>query len=431
MRLVPSLVAALWLASPAVAGQDQPLQAERRALELLAAHALDARTSTAEFVASSKALGTPSVLALLEPLGCRAVWWCARVPLVPLRPESVEAIHAVFAGLGIAKLRPHLQGSLRGSPTKAEVLAVFEVLGRIGSVRDLVLFEEASRSPASRDLDPGILRGLDEALARLIARDPSGITHARSYLLSAPPHFVCALARAIASSGAPEAFEALASPIGFDDALDRMLLPCLVLASGRPAEGVDESLLDILRAHAQSSDAMLARAAVAAAGTFEDSASVPILVPLLESEDLGLREAAHTALRRITGLGFPCQSARWVAWYEVEELWVRTQSESVTSRLGSRRPADVVRALQEIATHPLERHALAERVAEVLQHHDPQVRRLACSVLGRLASVRSAAALENVLGDADPRVAEEARAALRSIAQSRSFDPAALSAAGG
>jgi HEAT repeat protein len=198
--------------------------------------------------------------------------------------------------------------------------------------------------------------------------------------------------------------------------MDLAVLASLGESARRTRRELDARARDVVESHLRGRDALLARGAVLLTGQIESADSIGVLIDLLASEDRALREAAHWSLQRITRLQFGADGARWLAWHEQELLWSSTRSAAVFDLLGSDRLEHVTAGLQEISEHRLDRAALAGAVVPVLEHPEPAARRLACAVLGKLASDRAKSALEGHLTDADASVVQAAQAALGSIA---------------
>jgi HEAT repeat protein len=412
--LVPTLAAAAWLWLPFAGAPQEPTLPSARLAELVASHDERAPGSFDRLFAELSALGPCAIPAMLDALRDQAIQ-PAEGERVALASEPAAAVHRALAELGLDRVLPALDERLGPCASPLDRAVAAEVLGRIGTAAELGLILAAGDLPPDEQgLDPRLDRALYEALTRLFSRSSAAALAARDRLLAAPPHLAASLVRALAECDSAAGTEVLTSVLGYGS-LDLVVLPCLAAASARGGlVELDERVRFALHAQLERSHGMAKRSAVLAAGQLEDSTSVPLLVDLLEGQDAELGQAAHWSLCRITGLALPPRRERWRSWHAMEELWLHSEFPTCATALrGS--PSEVFRALQAIGQHRLHRELLAGEVADVLDNPDPAVRRMACAILGQLASRRSIAVLRERTEDPDPAVAGEARQALQTL----------------
>ena len=82
------------------------------------------------------------------------------------------------------------------------------------------------------------------------------------------------------------------------------------------------------------------------------------LIDLLDSDDLSPRDAAHSALKRITQNHFRSGSKRWRSWYITEIKWWEETAPELIEQLTSADAAEVIFAIGQILPHQLFRHEL-------------------------------------------------------------------------
>ena len=195
--------------------------------------------------------------------------------------------------------------------------------------------------------------------------------------------------------------------------LERRPRGCHVAPSPRAVDS--EALAELLRVHLDSESASRRGAAALALGSLQDAGAAEALIELLDDPSAGIRENAHWALTRITGLRFPLSPLPWRSWYRSETEWFQGEYVRHARGLGSSDPAVVTRAIRELGQRRLHRDTLALELAEVLYHPSPPIRLAACLALRELGSRAALPELVEALEDGDGRVREAAWSALRSL----------------
>ena len=291
--------------------------------------------------------------------------------------------------------------------------ATIELVGHLGTGVDAdVAVRAATPLDERAPLDGPALERLEEAAKQLLARAPDALVGLRPPLLRTRPEVAGRILRAVGGSGDPRALEFLADLLGFDEALDLPLLSEIERASRATAPPFPERIRSRVRSYLASSDRQLARSAAMTVAELEDEDSLPVLVELCATSDPALAGASYRALERTTGLALPRRAALWQAWMQGEQRWARENGERVLAALGGDDASAIVRALQEVAPHRLERQRFSLLAAQHLRHEDARVRLEACRTLRALDSSAGRRALKRATGDPDPLVAAAAQQAL-------------------
>jgi hypothetical protein len=394
------LATALLLARLALAAP--PARDVETVLAILVEEANDPAPNAARLSARLGRLGSAAIPELLAVL--------ARPEERTLTELEEEGLIGALSSLPIPALRAHAREKLASRMEPDERRALLLVLARTGTREDLALARAATQAgPESA----GLAAPLEELVTAILGRDPTGMEPVRRWILQAPPGLDGALVRGAAASGCETALVALADLLGFDRALDRVLLPEIGRLAARAPKPIDGAITDALAEYLASDDAPVVREAALALGHAEDFAALPALIELLEHPERSVREALAFALPHITGQRFGPLPERWRAWHRNELSWLRELGTRLRPSLSATSAKVVVQALGEISQHRLRRHELAAEVTVALAHESPLARRLACLTLARLGSSVGVPALSGALEDPDPSVREAARNALR------------------
>jgi HEAT repeat protein len=152
-----------------------------------------------------------------------------------------------------------------------------------------------------------------------------------------------------------------------------------------------------------------------ASGRLEDSEAIPHLIGLLSHQDRDVRESAHWALCKISGLSFAADAKAWTPWLQAEQSWWQESAADLLSELESADRARALALVQQLARRRYPRHQLAAELTRGLAHPDATVRCLTCVALGQMQSRSAVAALLLRLEDSEDAVREQAHRALRAI----------------
>jgi hypothetical protein len=389
----------LWMALPG------RLDAPASVAELV--HAAGAGESgSAEAVAAILALGDAALPDLIEA--------AARGAFGDATPLSAGELAVVAEALERAPARPLLAylarlAAAEPPPDPGLRAAALGLAGARGEERDVYLLFDLA---VVGGWTAAVEEDLESALADLIRRRPDALDELRGALFALDDGAQRAAVRAVGGAGRARGVGILVDLVGRRAELDSLLLA--ELARLGPIADPDAARVAALRIHHHLSDdhGGLARAAVTALGRLGDSEPVPEMIELLASDDAGLARTAHTALRELTGLELRAAVGPWRAWYREQRDWSDAHLDAQLDALGTGSPAEVLEALRELSTHPLERHLIAAEAALVLDRPEPALRAAAARALERLRSRAALEALAFALPDPDPTVAAAVHRAL-------------------
>jgi hypothetical protein len=367
--------------------------------------------------ASAPALGQE--LAALGPASIPELY--AR--LVEERTESGETFTAVqrevllegLVHLGRAPVRAFLEPRVGEIASVAERATIVELCGRIGTGSDVELVMLVAAPNPQAPIDERVRRALGEAVTGILRRDPRALGALAWWIRRSSTEIAGAIVVAAAEQPTGALLTVLTGCLGFDRALDPVLLSALGRVGDALDEPVSETITEEVETYLEHDEPDLLREAALALGRLEDYDAAERLIALLEHEERGVREAASWALGRLSGMNFRCNGARWSAWLRAEERWFRAEIGRLASRLEEEESPAVLRALGDVSVHRFQRHRLAQEVGIALEDEDPLVRRIACLCLARLGSPAARAGLARTLEDPDEDVAAAARAALGAI----------------
>jgi hypothetical protein len=413
--LIAALALTAWMGADASAAPRATAAAQTSAPASEVARVLRAPAEDRQALAAALVeLGTPAIEALIDARRDKSVRASDGLSRFALTPPRLLAVGDALSKLPRPQLVASLSERIERAATGGDRRVVIELVGEIGEVDDLELLVEAATPPKGEaGLDSSVTVAAQDALGLLFARHPAALEPAAHRMASAHVDVAPAIARAVAASASPASFDLLVRALERAANLDLVILPLLAKAEGRYTSPKRERLLELVREHLASTDPMLARSAAHLCGELGDSLAVPALCELLEGADVQRSAAAHGSLRKLTGLGFPAERARWKLWLESEEAWRQAEAEAVLEDLSSEREDAIVRALQTVAQHPLHRDLFAPSVVAVARRSESSLRLVACSVLGRLRAPSSVAALRELALDRDLTAA--ANEALRAI----------------
>ncbi len=275
-------------------------------------------------------------------------------------------------------------------PSDNVALAAIEALGDIGGGAGLdALIDVATRRDFFRTF-PAM-----QVLAR--AGDPRAVAPLASLL--ADPIYAFEAATALGRTGAVQAVAPLVDLVGRADAglVRAIALALRELVARATWQGAGDhtraAIGAALRERVQpfvsalrAADAVEREALIEMIGTVGDASSLGVLAPMFEEAEL--RAAAASAVQSIA----------------------RSSDAAMATALANDDPAIRAAALAGVGSR-----AFAGTVGELLRDDDAEVRARACDALARLGDVASVAALFELLGDASPRVALAATAAINSL----------------
>lgn len=182
----------------------------------------------------------------------------------------------------------------------------------------------------------------------------------------------------VADAGSENGRRLLAGTLGSDPSLDPVVISGL---ERMPGVADDSEAVAGLRTLLRSDRPDLRRDAARALGRIGDIDSLRTLAELLGEDDAVVKKEAHWALKNISGLEFPPDSARWKLWVEEELRFWEEDGEDSLSRLRSNDPAEIIRGIRELAPHTLHRGLVRGEFEALLEHSSPQVRNAARAAL--------------------------------------------------
>ena len=272
-------------------------------------------------------------------------------------------------------------------PSDNVALAAIEALGDLGGGAGLdALIDVATRRDFFRTF-PAM-----QVLAR--SGDPRAVAPLASLL--ADPIYALEATTALGRTGAVQAVAPLAALVGAVDAraIAVALRELVARATWQGAgDHARAAIAAALRDRAapfvsalRTADGAEREALVDVIGTIGDASSVGVLAPLFDEPEL--RAAASSAVQSIA----------------------RSSDAAMAAALANDEPAIRAAALAIVGAR-----GFAGTVGELLGDDDAEVRARACDALARLGDVASVPALFALLGDASPRVALAATAAIHSL----------------
>ena len=298
------------------------------------------------------------------------------------------------------------------SPAAEERATALVLWGSEGSARRLP--QLLALVHVERGERPAFLRAQFRLqLDALLQRDPGGLAQLRAAWPFDDAYPSAEIARALGDCERREAAALLADVLMSPDAPAQAALCALRTCSSRVVdrdERVDFAWR--VKRHLDPSSPELCSAAALALGELGCAEDAPELLPLLESEARGVREAAHHALASIAGSDRGSELARWEAWLAQEQDWYRGEWPEQRAALSSKLRVRVVEALRLLATHRAHADELAAEIRPLVLHPDPALRELAVLTLARLASPVGVPALQEAREDPVESIAALAIAAL-------------------
>jgi len=276
-------------------------------------------------------------------------------------------------------------------------------------------FDEAQEQPL-KTLQPA----LREATESILERDAREALETLDQMFDGlHPRLRLDLVRALGSQAHPDSIDVLAGFLDRDANLEVTLLSQLSRVAGAVDVLPSTQARMRVRLRLTATGAAVRREAAAVLGRFNDYESVQDLIELLDDPDRGVRGNAHWSLRHITGKPLDDTSKLWVRWFEAESEWWREKAPDLLDQLGSSQTAEIVGALNQIGRKRLFRDELATEVELLLTHEDPEVIRMACSVLTSLKSRVPLPGLVRLLEHPVEAVRESAQLALNRITGKR------------
>jgi len=401
-------------AAPAV--EEPPwTPAERAAIELLRSLRKKERPDDLELAARLSPAGQRLLPLFFEVLATRSV-----PALETGKPQVLSEIQEKAVLLGVSQLErgpvlAYLGASLAVSAEVPRRRAAIACLGAVGHANDLPQLFDLTFVSEEHVPDARLLKALESAVSALLARDPHGVEQLITLRRVTRPELLATLVEAVGSTHDPRGLAYLAEVAYWHENLILDVMSQVPLLGPSGDDTVDGALRVRMRTYLDEDRPGLCRAAVTALTALHDTEAIGTLIPLLDTEQGGLAQNAHWALKRLTGLSMGPSAETWSRWHQAEMYWLVRQKPKAFQRLRENDPAAVAAALREVLAHPLARGELATALPDLLRSRWPALRILACTTLAELDAQDSIGRLVWALEDRDPEVARAAHAALRRL----------------
>ncbi|MFT7670330.1 MAG: HEAT repeat protein, partial [Planctomycetota bacterium] len=193
------------------------------------------------------------------------------------------------------------------------------------------------------------------ALARALDSDAKGYGALEEQLAGARLEVLRLTVSALGKTGSSRAIPVLMDLVGVYTELDLDAIQTLGELSEMSTENLPEGLADLLRAELYSRDTKMVRVAAVGLSRMNDLESIPLFLPMLESEDRALASTVQWCLAHMSGKDFPADQASWTAWYDAESTWYANDSSTLYEALQSEDLAQVGGALIQLGAHRLYR----------------------------------------------------------------------------
>jgi hypothetical protein len=284
-------------------------------------------------------------------------------------------------------LRGELERRAAGSPGYLERTVLVQLLRRVARAQDTELILQLADPEGLAPLHAFfVAEEARQSLAALFRRDPPSAVRVSWLACEVHPSLVLPILEATAALKPLARISVLVDVLRARPAFAPQLLGWLSVVHGDSWDLPEASSAGVVRPYLEQQDPDIAAAAARALGVLEDHDALGPLIACLAHEQAAVREAAHDALRALTGLSLPLDAARWRRWHDAESTWRERRAPAAIAKLNSPDRAERAAALQEIGRRRIDRHALAHDVAALLDSADDNTVELACVTLRELGS---------------------------------------------
>ncbi len=406
--------------TPALAPSERG-EAEHAALELLRGLRRRDRPADEELGVTLSLGGERLVPLLFEILAKRAV--PAVDPSASGAAGAAQVLSEVQENvvlLALAQLErgpvmDHASRVVLSEPSLANRAAALLAIGAVGRANDLPQLFELALAREERQPEERLELALRRAVALLLAHDPRALEQLMGLRRLTRPELLPALVEAIGASHEPRGLAYLSEIAYWHEGLVLDVMSQVPLLGPSGDESIDEAMKVRLRPYLDELRPGPCRAAILALTALGDEDSIAALIELLASDSVGLRDNAHWALKKLTGLSLAATPEVWSRWHQGELYWMLRQKPKEFQRLKESQAALVADALREILTHPLARKELATTLPDLLKSRFAPIRVLACRSLADLEARQAIGKLVWALEDPVPEVSQAAHAALRKL----------------
>lgn len=247
-------------------------------------------------------------------------------------------------------------------------LVAFAVLERAGASAEHLAcaVQILNWQDAKIPKDAAIITAFERAGAAILTKNRSHYSYVRECLEKAPLAVKLGFMGALGQAGTFEGTQILCDALGRTPDFDRLILQQIGKKTGPLPVRIDDRNFDIIRRYLESNDPQICREAALTAGRLEDAGSIPVLLELLISDNISIRENAYWALRQITGLKFRLDKKRWSRWFDGEQAWWAARGERLVTELETADKTERVAMITEFAGRRLHRKELTNALVQVL-----------------------------------------------------------------
>jgi hypothetical protein len=326
-----------------------------------------------------------------------------------------ELILAAYAEMGRSAALGKLRTAMQAEELSARQASVF-VYSAVGSDEDLSrVFEFALVDPEVERLGAAMTEAVRLAATSILAREPSGGFRwiERNWRNLEEPLLI-ELVMAVGDTRDPRGLELLAEVMLWREELVGVAIAQVRKLGRALDEGLNDEIATSLRLQLDGEPPNI-RAACHAIASLRDLESIPILIELLEHEERGVGDAAHSALRSMTEMAFPAVPRLWSHWYTEEQRWDFRQKQRAFDELLSRDLELVERAAAEIRRHPLAHDDLTAAVPRLLASPRPEIAQYGCKLALELGELRTVPFLIDSIQEDGGELGEEAWQTARAL----------------
>jgi HEAT repeat protein len=288
---------------------------------------------------------------------------------------------AAGAGPDTGNSPPSVHALLKSAATAPETqsrVEAYRLLEDYGDREILgALIESLSSNP------PEAKRPAERALVAVLRRsdDPESYLEIERRLGTLADEERARLVASVADADCSRGVTLLGNLIGRYREVDLAVLSGLARMT---AKSEDPRLAETLCGLLESESSNLRREAISALGQLHHEASAEDFVRLLGGDHRGVAGNAHWALRRLSRLNLPPDPIRWNMWLGGERSWWEKNSEELLAILASGDKEALLRALHDLAMHPLYRAKFEEALRVLATDSDAEIRNAAKRALSEL-----------------------------------------------
>jgi hypothetical protein len=257
-----------------------------------------------------------------------------------------------------------------------------------------------------------------DALAAVFLRDPRALPKLR--VNTVPRMHLPHLADRLGRLADPRALTILVQLMDGESGPEQAALSAIARLARTVTLVPEDAELRRVRYRVEHPEEGLRMLACQALGLLQDEHGVRLLQSRLTDPSSSVRTAAHTALRRITGLRLHQGPRAWLSWIRTQEDWWNNRSNLVLSALPTAQGAECASLLREIAGARLHRRALTAELLALLDNSHVDSISLLLAAIVALDSPQAMPAISLLLSHPDHEVRKAATLALAALRGSKS-----------